>query len=163
MYYERAAVSAIRYELPKLSAENYITFRPDGLWTPIIDADNIVYNSLFKPFNINQYLYPRPPIDMGLVPSIHGTPPNVLRMPLKFPGTNYIVPRELEALVPIIRRAAEYESFLCKEWSIDPDSTFCHITYDSSDLDTGVYHSLFGIHRITSRIILLRILLVLLL
>lgn len=84
-YNDHAKVSEIRYHQPSLSTENPITFEPKGLWTPVIDADNIAYQSLFKPFNINQYLYPRPPIDLGLVDIGSISLVNVLRMPLKFP------------------------------------------------------------------------------
>ncbi len=141
-YDDHAKVSAIRYEQPTLSSENPIEFQPKGLWTPIIDSDNIAYHSMFKPFNLNQYLYPRPPIDMGLSPPIHGGCPNVLRMPLKFPGTIYKIPRELEALEPLIQRAAEYEKFINK----DHDSCFCHVTCDFSYVPAGEYHRFPGFH-----------------
>jgi len=141
-YSDHATVSAIRYEQPKLSAENPIEFNPKGLWTPTIDSDNIAYQSLFKPFNLNQYLYPRPPIDMGLTAPIHGGCPNVLRMPLKFPGTIYKIPRQLEALEPLIQRVAEYEKFINK----DHDSCFSHITCDFSNVSSGEYHRFPGFH-----------------
>jgi len=141
-YSDHTKVSSIRYEQPVLSAENPIEFSPKGLWTPTIDADNIAYQSMFKPFNLNQYLYPRPPIDMGLTEPIHGGVPNVLRMPLKFPGTTYIVPRELEGLEPLIRRTAEYEKFINK----DHDECFCHVTFDASNVDAGTYHRYPGFH-----------------
>ncbi len=141
-YSDHAKVSSIRYEQPKLSAEDPIEFYPKGLWTPTIDPDNIAYNSLFKPFNLNQYLYPRPPIDMGLTPPIHGGCPNVLRMPLKFPKTSYLIPRELEALEPLIQRVAEYEKFINKEH----DDCFCHITCDFSNVSAGEYHRFPGFH-----------------
>jgi hypothetical protein len=141
-YDDHAKVSAIRYEQPALSPEDPIEFEPKGLWTPTIDPDNIAYQSLFKPFNLNQYLYTRPPIDMGLTPPIHGGCPNVLRMPLKFPGTTYIIPRELEGLEPLIRRAAEYEKFINK----NHDECFCHVTFDASNVDAGTYHRYPGFH-----------------
>jgi hypothetical protein len=145
-YSDHAKVSSIRYEHPVLSAENPIEFEPKGLWTPTIDADNIAYRSMFQPFNLNQYLYPRPPIDMGLTEPIHGGSPNVLRMPLKFPGTIYKIPRELEALVPLIQRVAEYEKFLCTDRHVNPDATFCHITCDFSNVSPGEYHRYPGFH-----------------
>lgn len=83
---------------------------------------------------------------MGLVPPIHGAPPNVLRMPLKFSNTSYVIPRQLEALEPVIRRVAEYEKYLCSDNSIDHDDTFCHITYDSSTVNAGEYHRFPGFH-----------------
>src|ERR1700686_1765872 len=112
-YPDHATVSQIRYAHPELSIEDPIIFQPKGLWTPKIDADNIAYQTLFQPFNLNQYLYPRPPIDMGLM-DIPECPVNVLRMPLKFPksstwmtpGNEYRIPRQLARAVPMIQRAA---------------------------------------------------------
>ena len=140
-YTDHAKVSAIRYTQPKLDKRNSIEFQAQGLWTPTIDADNIAYHSLFKPFNLNQYLYPRPPIDMGYVDPVSAKI-NVLRMPLKFPGTNYRIPRQLAMLEPLIRRVAEYESF------INPDhaNSFCHITHDLSDVKAGAHHRFPGFH-----------------
>ena len=145
-YSDHTEVSAIRYEQPVLSAENPIEFQPKGLWTPTIDPDNIAYRSMFQPFNLNQYIYPRPPIDMGLSAPIHGGSPNVLRMPLKFPGTGYRVPRAMEALLPLIQRVAEYEKFLCTDRHVNSDATFCHITSDFSNVDVGEYHRYPGFH-----------------
>jgi hypothetical protein len=141
-YNDHAKVSEIRYHQPSLSTENPITFEPKGLWTPVIDADNIAYQSLFKPFNINQYLYPRPPIDLGLVDIGSISLVNVLRMPLKFPGTNYRIPAELQPVEDLIRRVAEYEAFINEAH----DTCFCHITYDLSTVKKGQHHRFPGFH-----------------
>lgn len=148
-YQDHAAVSDIRYSQPKLSKENPILFEPKGLWTPTIDSDNIAYQSMWKPFNLNQYLYPRPPLDMGLV-DIPECPVNVLRMPLKFPrsstwmtpGNEYRIPQELKQASSLIQRVAEYEKFINKEH----DSWFCHITYDLSRVSAGTHHRFPGFH-----------------
>lgn len=140
-YSDHAKVSAIRYTQPKLDKRNPITFEPKGLWTPTVDADNIAYASLFKPFNLNQYLYPRPPVDLGLA-DVPKDCANVLRMPLKFPGTNYRIPRQLRSLEETIKRIAEYEAF------INPNHANCfsHITYDLSDVEADTYHRFPGFH-----------------
>lgn len=146
-YKDHAAVSQIRYSQPLLSKENGIEFKTNGLWTPVIDADNIAYHSMFKPFNINQYIYPRPPIDMGLVMDAGidlnpMEPINVLRMPVKFPGSNYRLPIELAELGPLLERVAEYESFINK----NHDYCFCHMTYDLSTIKAGEHHRFPGFH-----------------
>ncbi len=64
-YGDHATISAIRYEVPKLSAKG-TCFQAKGLWTPKIDSENIAYDSLFKDFSTKRFLYPRPPIDMGV-------------------------------------------------------------------------------------------------
>ncbi len=141
-YQDHTKVSAIRYEHTDLSINDPIEFHPAGLWTPKIDSDNPAYNSLFQPFNLSQYLYPRPPIDMGLIDSDIFCPLNVLRMPLKFPGTIYKVPASLISVENLIRRVAEYEKFI-NPWH---DECFCHITYDFSHVKAGQYHRYPGYH-----------------
>ncbi len=151
-YDNHATISQIRYNQPSLSKDNPFKFYPKGLWTPTIDADNIAYQSMFKSFNLSQYLYTRPPIDMGLVEGIEENrcPINVLRMPIKYPksstwvnnGNEYLVPQELKNIVPLIERVAEYEKFINK----DHDYCFCHITYDFSAVKSGEYHRFPGFH-----------------
>lgn len=139
-YTDHSTISSIRYCAPKLSLVGE-KFSLDKVWVPTIDAENIAYHSLFKPFNLNQYLYPRPPIDMGLVdlPSKHL---NVLRMPIKYPGTNYCIPKELSHLVPLIKRCAQYEMSINNEHN----EYFCHITYDFSVVKKNEYHRYPGFH-----------------
>lgn len=143
-YSNHATVSQIRYNAPLLSKSNPIEFKPEALWTPKIDPDNIAYYTLFKPFNLSNFLSPRLPIDMGKmdVSSMVNNGINVLRMPLKFPGTNYRIPKQLEAVFPLIKRVAEYESFINKKH----DKCFCHITFDASVVQTDEYHRFPGFH-----------------
>ena len=151
-YSDHTKISEIRYEKPKLSTDEPIICTPRGLWTPTVDADNIAYQSLFKPFNLNQYIYPRPPIDMGLVDRdmVLGGFPNVLRMPLKFPhsekwktnGNEYLIPKEFKRLMPLLQRIMEYEKFI----NTQHNSWFCHITYDHSRVKEGEYHRFPGFH-----------------
>jgi hypothetical protein len=144
-YADHAKVSAIRYENPVLNGRNPIVFNPTGLWTPKIDADNPAYASMFQPFNLSQYLYPRPPIDMGLwdwTNAAKGGIINVLRMPIKFPGGIYKIPRQLSVWETLIRRVAEYEKFI----NADHDQTFAHITVDMSWVEAGTFHRYPGFH-----------------
>lgn len=141
-YSDHDKVSAIRYTPTTLSIDGF-SFDPKGLWTPIIDADNPAYQSMFKPFNLKQYLYVRPPIDMGLMEDIPSNiVPNVLRMPIKYPGTPYYIPNELKRIIPLINRISEYEAFI-NQWHND---CFCHLTFDYSDIEPGTYHRFPGFH-----------------
>lgn len=138
-----AKISEIRYSQPALSSEGGIFYSTKGLWTPKINSGNIAYHSLFQPFDLEQYLYPRLPIDMGLIEEEdYQCAVNVLRMPLKFPGTEYRIPSELEGLLPLISRAAEYEAFINPKH----DQTFCHITFDRSEVKPGEFHRFPGFH-----------------
>lgn len=136
-------VSKIRYTQPILNKDNGTIYNPDGLWTPIIDEDNICYTSLFKPFNLSHYLSPRLPIDMGLMDINEcKIKDNVLRLPLKFPGTEYHIPGELNGMLSLIKRVAEYEKFINPQH----DSCFCHVTYDNSTVNAGDHHRFPGWH-----------------
>lgn len=146
-YSNHSSISEIRYEQPIFQkTDNDIEFNVESLWTPLIGADNPAYQSMFKPFSLDQYLYPRPPIDLGLIDDSsiegYGSDPNVLRMPIKFPETNYRLPCAVIELEPLIRRVAEYEVFINK----DHDKCFCHITYDYSSVKAGEYHRFPGFH-----------------
>lgn len=141
-YVDHSTISQIRYSQPTISNQG-IEYIAQGLWTPKINARNITYHSLFQPFDLEQYLYPRLPIDMGLMEeNEYQCDINVLRMPLKFPGTNYKIPVELKSLFPLISRVAEYEAF------INPNhkDCFCHITYDKSNVGAGEFHRYPGFH-----------------
>lgn len=141
-YSDHSTVSQIRYSQPDISNHG-IDYIPCGLWTPKIDSKNIAYHSLFETFDIEQYLYPRPPIDMGLIEdSEYACDLNVLRMPLKFPKTEYKIPEELKSLFPFISRVAEYEAFINPKH----DDCFCHITYDKSNVTAGEFHRFPGFH-----------------
>jgi hypothetical protein len=143
-YQSEDKIYDIKYESPCLSLDGGKTYTPKGLWTPVIDPDNIAYYTLFKTFNTSNFLSPRLPIDMGLVNnSDHWyCNTNVLRMPIKFPNTEYRVPKECKFLMPLIKRAANYESF------INPrhDECFTHITFDKATIDGGQYHRFPGFH-----------------
>lgn len=146
-YNEHAEISEIRYTKPYLS--NYgQEYTPESLWTPIIDEHNVMYYTLFKEFNKANFLYPRLPVDMGLVDDVDDilkwsdTAQNILRMPIKFPNTAYKVPIELRHLMPLIRRVADYESFINK----DHAATFAHITFDKSKVNPGEHHRFPGFH-----------------
>lgn len=142
-YSEHDKVSAIRYAQPELSGRGTV-YNPKGCWTPLIDEHNVAYYTLFKPFNKSNFMYPRPPIDMGLIdvaPFFKGKN-NVLRMPIKFPKTDYKIPSELSFLQPLIERVADYESFINK----DHDKVFAHITFDRSNVDAGEHHRFPGFH-----------------
>lgn len=142
-YGEHDKISAIRYAHPELSDKG-TTIHPKGCWTPVIDEHNVAYYTLFKPFNKANFMYPRPPIDMGLVdtaPFFKGRV-NVLRMPIKFPGTDYKIPNELSFLLPLIERVADYESFINR----DHEKVFAHITFDKSSVKRGEFHRFPGFH-----------------
>lgn len=143
-YFAHEKVSEIRYTQPELSSKG-VAYEPGGHWTPLIDPDHVAYFTLFKQFSKSHFLAPRLPIDMGLWDTkniVASNTPNVLRMPIKFPGSSYLIPSELESLLPMIERVADYESFINK----DHNRVFAHITFDKSDVIAGQTHRFPGFH-----------------
>jgi len=128
-YKDHAKISQLRYTDPKLSKTGF-EFKVDRWFTPVIDPDNLAYYSLFKPFNLSYYLSPRLPIDMGLTDfeTIFGKVPNVLRMPIKFPNTEYRIPKEFARLQPFFQRLAGYEAWINEQH----DSSFAHMALPNS-------------------------------
>ena len=141
MYKDHAKVSSIRYAQPEISSDGTF-FNPQGHWTPKIDAENPAYDSMSKPFSLSQFIYVRPPIDIGLLTDKPDCGINVLRMPIKFPGTEYRVSKSVGPLWELIRRIAEYEAFINPKHA----ETFCHITFDKSVVSKGEYHRFPGFH-----------------
>ncbi len=143
-YFAHEKVSAIRYQQPVLSGEGQ-DFYPRGHWTPRIDPDNVAYYSLYSEFSKSRFLSPRLPIDMGYWDTGDITSsdvPNVLRMPIKTPGSNYRIPKELSVLMPMIKRIAEYEAFI----SPSHEQVYAHITFDHSKVLAGQTHRFPGFH-----------------
>lgn len=143
-YDDHAEISSIRYVHPELSSQG-VEFMPKGLWTPLINPNNILYRTLFEPFDVEQYLYPRLPVDMGywdVEGLMNHEVPNVLRLPIKNPGTQFKIPQELAPLLKLIDRVANYDKRINPHF----DKAFCHITFDLSDVEPGQYHRFPGMH-----------------
>lgn len=139
-YDDHTCISSIRYAQPALGCSGAI-FSTKENWMPKIDPDNIAYRTLFEPYNLLHFLSTRLPIDMGLT-ELNSPAVNVLRMPLKFPGTTYQLPAELDCLKGLIQRVASYEAVINPYYQ----ETFCHLTFDKSIVEPGTYHRFPGWH-----------------
>lgn len=135
---------AIRYPDINISAKNSINFTPKGYWLPTVQPKHPFYSGQHDVFDTENFLYPRLPIELGHseLDSNINIETNVLRMPIKFPNTDYRLPFVLKPLEKMIKRIAEYESHINKRHN----ETFTHITADFSEVEPGDWHRFPGFH-----------------
>lgn len=135
--------SDIQYTQPTLEGGGY-TFQSKRLWLPRISPNHPTYAGLLGEFDVEQFLYPRPPIDLGSSGLSYCPSPivNVLRMPIKFPRSDYRIPGELKWLDRTLRYVADYEATINKL----VDTCFVHITVDRAILQAGDSHRFPGWH-----------------
>ncbi len=139
---DHAKVSSIRYTQPTLGAE-YSELLVDKVFIPIVSPKSPLYRDIHETFDVEKFMYPKPPIELGYCSNwLYESIPNVLRMPLKYPGTSYRIPNELKELTDVITRIALYERAINDKH----DDMFCHITYDRSTVGSGEYHRFPGFH-----------------
>ncbi len=139
-----ATVDQIRYTETILSSEDYLQFNfyPESLTVPKVTPNHPFYNDHWEPFNLERYQYPRPPICLGHSLLHMTNVDNVLRMPIKYPMTQYKIPIELAAYWDLIKRVAEYES----GFNIRHEEMFVHITIDRSHVKANTSHRYPGFH-----------------
>lgn len=147
-----AQVDQIRYTNIVLSQENAFRFSPqDGLVVPRVNPGHPFYLGQHSPFDLEQYQYPRPPIDLGHSRVSTDTlgnvdwwkaVPNVLRLPIKYPKTEYRVPVELYPLNDLIQRVAEYEISM----NYRHNDCLVHITLDRTKVEANSTHRYPGFH-----------------
>ena len=140
-YSKHEQLTNIRYEETILSGEGNC-FVPLEVWTPTINPNNILYKTLFEPFNLEQYLYPRLPVDMGVFDIYNKFSVNVLRLPIKYPNSEYKIPKEIVSYQELIEKVSIYEMNINPNWN----KTFCHITIDNSFVKANTHHRFPGWH-----------------
>jgi hypothetical protein len=128
-----------QFTLPKLSAEGF-RFAADALknTAPIPDAaDSPIIADLNSIWNLDHFKTPRTPVSLGLLTSDESTAfstagaPRTLDMPIKFPGSEFRIPKNLEQFRAVIERIAHFEA------AINPDcfdEYYCYMTVDQSNV-----------------------------
>jgi hypothetical protein len=142
----QAKVSQIRYTHPIVSSEGAFSFDSTyGKFVPIVNPAHPFYREQHEPFLLERYEYARPPIDLGhsrFDLEDNSEIINVLRMPIKFPKTNYRLPVVIQPFWKYIQRIADYEAGFNER----VDECFVHITIDSGVVDKGTTHRYPGFH-----------------
>jgi hypothetical protein len=131
---EKAAYRGKSFTLPVLSKTG-VRFRGHAEHNRIaIPHDEPVIQDLNKPFDLQSFKRPRKPVSLGKITKsemwrlAHDQgAPRVLDLPIKFPGSEFRIPKELAAYASIIKRVADYEA------AVNPscyDEYYCYLTVD---------------------------------
>lgn len=139
--FEQAEYRGKHFSLPVLSAEG-VRFEPcPGVNRAPVPADSLVLTDLNKPFDLQRFKVPRRPISLGFLSKHEGqilatdnVAPRVLDLPIKFPGSDVRIPRELAVYAPIIRRAFNFEAVVNRECY---DEYYCYLTVDKGIVRPG--------------------------
>lgn len=123
------------FTLPQLSKEGVCISPEAKASKEHIDRESSVVKDLNSIWDLKKFLEPRKPLTVGIMNAEELTEfgtwgvPRVLDMPIKFPGTDFRLPKELAQFAPLIQRVANYES------RINPDcyhEYYCYLTVDQS-------------------------------
>lgn len=137
-------ISSIAYEKPVLSRTG-VNFIPPKVVLPVVDPISPLYTRINSVFDKRHFLYAIPPVELGhsgLEFVDFATIPNILRAPIKFPGTEYRIPKELLPIFHFIERLALYER------AINPnhDDAYAHITVETKYVKKGKVQRVGGWH-----------------
>lgn len=133
---DKAAYRGKHFTMPNLSRRGGVRFHGNAkLNEAPIPADSPIIQALNLPFDLSHFKTPRRPVSLGIITPTemailaHPTgAPRVLDMPIKFPGSEFRIPKELAMYASIIRRAANYEA------AVNPacyDEYYCYLTIDA--------------------------------
>lgn len=123
------------YKKPKLLLGYPIIFTPERSQQEYLSGD---YVGMFSKLT---YLTPGEPSALFKI-SFPNDAPNVLRLHIKYPHTEYRLPDALKSLEDTVRRISNHERAVNPEH----DDMFCHITYDRKFVGTNETHRMPGFH-----------------
>lgn len=139
---QKTAYRGKHFTMPQFSSEGGVCFEGVAeLNTAPIPTDSPIVQTLNEPFNLAHFKTPRRPVSLGILPPEErkilrrsNGAPRTLDMPIKFPGSDFRIPKELAAYAPIIRRVANFER------AVNPrcyDEYYCYLTIDMGMVDPG--------------------------
>lgn len=137
---EKVAYRGKHFTLPSVSAREPIEIVGDsGLNQIVPPEDSPIIRDLNTVWDTKKFLEPRKPISLGRLVvdaqkrfSRAGVP-RTLDMPIKFPGSEFRIPRIFEQFLPVIERVAAFEA------AINPcyDEYYCYLTVDQAPVQKG--------------------------
>jgi hypothetical protein len=111
---------------------------------PIVRPSSPTYKDITEPFSLLKYTNPRLPINLGKVDVTQIEKcPNVLRLPIKYAGTDdALIPEELASIRPLLTRLLNYEA------NINPnyEDMYAHVTIDARQVTPGHTQRFPGFH-----------------
>jgi hypothetical protein len=128
------------YTLPVLSAEGTRITPDSGAKVPEIPRESPVIQDLNSIWDTSKFMTPRAPVSLGVMTGEElekfgkwGVP-RVLDLPIKFPGSDFRLPKELEQFADLVQKVANYEL------AINPgcfDEYYCYMTVDQGVITPG--------------------------
>jgi hypothetical protein len=140
---EKAAYRGKKFTIPTFSRRGGVRFHGNAKLNEVpIPNDSPIIQVLNQPFELKNFKIPRRPVSLGVLSpqelAVLASPtgaPRTLDLPIKFPGSDFRIPKELAMYAPIIRRAANYEA------AVNPscyDEYYCYLTIDPGWVEPGV-------------------------
>ena len=141
-------VDNISYSEPTISSDDPLVFLVpnNDLFIPRISPKHPFYQNQHDSFDLEQFQYPRPPIDLGhsrlTSEYLDMELTNVLRMLIKYPNSEYKIPSAIKPFWDLIQRVAEYES----SFNTKHNECIVHITVDKRKISKHTSHRYPGFH-----------------
>jgi hypothetical protein len=131
--YEVIEYNQKRYKVPLFDpAEGCVRIAPREGVTVAHDPDDVLVRDLNIPFSIERFLTPRRPLNCGVLdPSERDAftaasdARDVLDLPIKFPGSDFRLPREYAQWASVVQRVADAERALNARCY---DEYYCYLT-----------------------------------
>ena len=137
---EQIAYRGKQFSLPLLSADGLHLVPDRSASIPEIPLTSPLVHDLNSIWNLERFLTPRLPITAGtltaeeLIPFAAPGVPRVLDLPIKMPGSDFRLPRELSQFAPAIQKMINYEL------AINPrcfDEYYAYLTVDQGTIRPG--------------------------
>ncbi len=139
---DKAAYRGKHFVIPTFSSRGGVRFQGNAKNNDAeIPKDSPIVEAFNQPFDLRHFKTARRPVQLGVLPpgevSLLATntgAPRTLDMPIKFPGSDFRLPKELAMYAPIIRRIANYEAAINRTCY---DEYFAYLTIDNGFVEPG--------------------------
>lgn len=137
---EKISYRGKHFTIPKLSHSGFFLEPNPEEDRTVIPYENPIIQNLNKVWDLKNFKIPRNLVSLGELAWEEGvsfsksTGIRILDMPIKFPGSEFRVPQELQPFLPVIQRVANYEA------RVNPqcyDEYYCYISVDQQLVKAG--------------------------
>lgn len=126
----------------KLSGEGFVLTPNEAA---VEDRRSPIYGSLLEPWNLKHLLIPHKPVKISEIEdktSFSKPVTSVLNMPIKMPGSEIRIPRELEQFREFLQKIIDHERAVNPEM----DGFYTYLTVDQNAVKRGTTHRRPGVH-----------------
>lgn len=141
---DRFEYNGKHYAVPVFCPKDGINLRPNpvGCSSPSVPADSPIIQKLNSIWDLENFKVSRCPVSVGFIPegkrarmfSSENVVPRTLDMPIKFPGSEFRIPRVFSQFVPLIQQVADYELLINRQCY---DEYYCYMTVDGGYVNPG--------------------------